>query len=63
MSLQLPPGWTQEIDESNGRPYYFNSQSGESSWVVPGEEFSVSWDNSGVRYWIDRNGNTYPFEE
>ncbi len=54
--------WTQEVDPSNGRPYYYNAASGESSWVVPGEEVSRSYDNANPLpggYWIDKAGNIY----
>jgi hypothetical protein len=31
----MPPGWTEVIDETSGRPYYFNTISDETSWERP----------------------------
>jgi hypothetical protein len=31
----LPAGWTQEMDHSSGLPYYYNEESGETSWDRP----------------------------
>jgi hypothetical protein len=32
---QLPPGWVKEVDATSGQEYYYNEQSGQSSWEVP----------------------------
>lgn len=34
-SSGLPPGWVAEVDASSGDTYYFNEQTGESSWDPP----------------------------
>jgi len=31
----LPPGWIESIDESSGKPYYYNQINGESAWEKP----------------------------
>ena len=30
------PGWEQRVDPASGRTYYWNRDTGESSWVTPG---------------------------
>jgi len=32
---ELPPGWSTGVDEASGSTYYFNEQTGESSWEPP----------------------------
>jgi len=32
----LPPGWTEQKDPTTGTAYYYNSNTGESSWTRPG---------------------------
>lgn len=34
--FQLPKGWSATVDSASGRPYYYNVESGESSWTPPG---------------------------
>jgi len=34
----LAPGWEEMTDPSSGKPYYYNSQSGETTWDKPGEQ-------------------------
>ena len=34
----LPPDWTCEKDEESGRAYFYNTATGESSWVRPEAE-------------------------
>jgi len=36
----LPPGWTPQVDPASGRAYYYNMQTGESSWTAPGTGFA-----------------------
>ena len=31
----LPPGWTEQLDESRGARYYFNTETGETTWERP----------------------------
>ena len=31
----LPPGWSEAVDPSTGKPYYHNRQNGEVAWVRP----------------------------
>eukprot|EP00934_Nitzschia_sp_Nitz4_P008522 Nitzschia sp. Nitz4//scaffold34_size148208//91553//101858//NITZ4_002988-RA/size148208-snap-gene-0.209-mRNA-1//1//CDS//3329548819//8512//frame0 len=31
----LPPGWTQVLDPTSGRPYYYNESTQETSWEPP----------------------------
>ena len=31
----LPPGWTQHFDDNHQTAYWFNTQTGESSWTRP----------------------------
>lgn len=31
----LPPGWSEHIDPSSGRPYYYNSNDGSTTWDRP----------------------------
>eukprot|EP00804_Cyclotella_cryptica_P019129 CCRYP_020877-RB/>CCRYP_020877-RB protein AED:0.03 eAED:0.03 QI:259/1/1/1/0.8/0.66/6/654/2801 len=31
----LPPGWIEGIDKDSGKPYYYNENTGESSWDRP----------------------------
>ena len=40
----LPTGWTQEMDNSSGLPYYYNAETGETSWDRP----TASTDTGGV---------------
>ncbi|CAD7955362.1 unnamed protein product [Amoebophrya sp. A120] len=57
------PPWTVEYDPNNGRPYYYNTQTGTVSWTKPGEQWSLSYDNvSNQQYWIDAQGNTKPLQ-
>jgi hypothetical protein len=47
----LPPGWSEHIDPSSGRPYYYNSNDGSTSWDRPPPLPSVnetSADNDGT---------------
>ena len=32
---QLPPGWITGVDPSSGQEYYYNEQTGQSSWEPP----------------------------
>lgn len=32
---QLPPGWKQHFDQKNQKPYYHNTETGETSWKLP----------------------------
>ncbi|KAL7561967.1 hypothetical protein ACA910_022522 [Epithemia clementina (nom. ined.)] len=34
-SLPLPPGWTEVIEPLEGRSYFYNSETGETSWERP----------------------------
>lgn len=31
----LPLGWTEEKDEASGQAYFYNTETGETSWVRP----------------------------
>lgn len=31
----LAPGWTEQVDSSNGRKYYWNQATGETQWTAP----------------------------
>lgn len=31
----LPPGWTEQVDPGSGSIYYFNEETGDSTWDVP----------------------------
>ena len=33
----LPNGWVEAIDDASGQKYYFNSETGETSWDLPGD--------------------------
>ena len=62
--VQVPPPWRVESDPSNGRPYYYNADTGAVSWTKPGELWSLSWDTiSQQQYWIDAQGNTRPLDQ
>ncbi|CAD7927336.1 unnamed protein product [Amoebophrya sp. A25] len=64
VDLELPSHWRVEYDPSNGRPYYYNSETGAVSWTKPGEAWSLSYDNvSQQQYWIDAQGNTRPLDQ
>lgn len=39
-SLSLPTGWRTMTDDISGRPYYFNSKTGERSWKPPRNSYS-----------------------
>ncbi|KAK2562177.1 Rho GTPase-activating protein 9 [Acropora cervicornis] len=39
-SLSLPTGWRTMTDDMSGRPYYFNSKTGERSWKPPRNSYS-----------------------
>ncbi|GAX22850.1 hypothetical protein FisN_24Lh136 [Fistulifera solaris] len=32
---QLPPGWKSHVDPDSGEVYYYNEESGETSWEIP----------------------------
>jgi len=32
---QLPPGWISGVDQGSGQTYYYNQQTGQSSWEMP----------------------------
>jgi hypothetical protein len=34
-SSLLPEGWRIEVDPTSGREYFYNEDSGESSWTMP----------------------------
>jgi len=34
-SAPLPEGWTEELDPTSGRKYFYNAKTGESVWVRP----------------------------
>eukprot|EP00985_Skeletonema_marinoi_P011820 scaffold5613_cov210-Skeletonema_marinoi.AAC.1 len=38
----LPEGWAKGIDEASGNPYYYNSVTGESSWVLPEDKSNAA---------------------
>mmetsp|Transcript_8879 Transcript_8879/g.21629 ORF Transcript_8879/g.21629 Transcript_8879/m.21629 type:complete len:1142 (-) Transcript_8879:222-3647(-) len=63
MAEVLAP-WRVEHDPSNGRPYYYNTQTGDVRWTKPGEAWSLSYDTvSNTQYWIDGSGNTKPLQQ
>jgi WW domain/Ring finger domain len=40
--VRLPPGWTQHLDASSGRVYYFNRELGLTTWEKPVGESTVA---------------------
>ena len=38
----LPPGWAQAQDQRSGNEYYFNHETGETSWTKPSSPISVT---------------------
>jgi hypothetical protein len=68
-NLELPPGWV-EVHDDYGRTYYYNSASGESSWIDPRGahtetasivdkkvsrgEWDQYFDDNGTEYWVNR---------
>ncbi len=63
--VDLPPGWVAAQDDY-GRTYFYNSDSGESSWVDPRGsqheldkkvskgEWDQYFDDNGTEYWVNR---------
>ena len=49
----LAPGWEVVHDPNSGREYYYNSQTGETSWTNPSSDFSS--DEAGVKTSHDSN--------
>jgi hypothetical protein len=43
-SLQLPPGWTKEISVSTGQMYYYNAETGATTYDFPREDQLVQID-------------------
>ena len=39
MRAPLPDGWEQHEDESRGKPYYVNEDTGETQWTHPSDDF------------------------
>ena len=37
----LPPGWSEGVDELTGQPYYYNSGTQETSWIRPGSNLDA----------------------
>ena len=44
--------WVEAVDPSSGRSYYTNSETGETSWVKPVEEFTTS--SSPSSFWVEK---------
>ncbi len=34
---QLPQGWIEKVSSTHGKIYYYNTETGESSWEIPSE--------------------------
>ena len=55
----VPEGWTQLVDENTGSPYYRNTASGETSWVLPAAQpLPPGWseyvdERSGATFWLN----------
>jgi len=45
----LPQGWREVIDEASGKPYYYNSASGVTTWEAPVEVFGDAGGKASTR--------------